>query len=79
MNLKIVRNWNFMRLLRLVLGLSILIQAMLVKDWTMGIMGLVFTMFPILNIGCCGTSGCATRPVKNNNDTTKEISYEELV
>ena len=74
----ILSNWNFMRFVRLVLGIAIIVQSVLVKDWTMGILGLVFTSMPIFNIGCCGVGGCAT-PVKKNVETTKDITYEEVV
>ena len=74
----ILSNWNFMRFVRLVLGIAIIVQSVLVKDWTMGILGVLFTSMPIFNIGCCGVGGCAT-PVKKNTESTKDISYEEVV
>ena len=75
----LLSNWNFMRVIRLVLGLFIMVQAALVKDWTMGLLGVFFTALPVLNIGCCGTGGCATPPEKNRKPDTKDITYEEVV
>jgi hypothetical protein len=69
--------WNFLRLMRLLLGIAILVQAIISKDWLFGLVGIFFTTLPLLNIGCCGVNGCATplnKEVKN-----KEISYEEVV
>ena len=74
----ILANWNFMRLLRLGLGIAIIVQAIIVKDWTMGILGALFTSMPLFNVGCCATGGCAT-PVKKDIDNTKDITYEEVV
>lgn len=74
----ILTNWNFMRFLRLGLGIAIIVQAVMAKDWTMGILGALFISMPVFNIGCCGTAGCAT-PVKKSNETVKDITYEEVV
>ena len=74
----ILSNWNFMRFLRLGLGIVIIVQSVIAKDWTMGIVGLLFTAMPVFNIGCCGTGGCNTA-LKKTAETTKEISYEEVV
>jgi hypothetical protein len=74
----IFSNWNFMRFLRLGLGIFIIVQSIMAKDWTMGILGLLFTAMPVFNIGCCGTGGCNT-PTKKTFETTKDISYEEVV
>jgi hypothetical protein len=78
MKQNILSNWNFMRLFRLALGIVIIVQAVYVHDWTMGILGILFTAMPIFNIGCCGVGGCAT-PVQKQTKTTKDISYEEVV
>lgn len=72
-------NWNFMRVIRLVLGIFIIVQAAMIKDWTMGLLGVFFTALPVLNIGCCGTGACTTPPKKNVETNTKDISYEEVV
>ncbi len=74
----IFSNWNFMRFIRLGLGIAILVQSVIFKDWTMGFLGAVFTAMPIFNPGCCGVGGCAV-PVKENPETTNDITYEEVV
>jgi hypothetical protein len=74
----ILANWNFMRFLRLGLGVAIIVQAVIAKDWTMGIIGTLFTSMPLFNVGCCATGGCAT-PVNTESNNTKEITYEEVV
>ncbi len=74
----ILAKWNFMRLLRLGLGVAIIVQAVISKDWTMGILGALFTSMPLFNVGCCATGGCDI-PVKNDINNTKDITYEEVV
>jgi hypothetical protein len=75
----ILSNWNFMRFLRLGLGIFIIVQAVIAKDWTMGILGTMFTLMPVFNIGCCGAGGCAVPPPKRTSETTKDITFEEVV
>ena len=74
----ILRNWNFMRFLRLALGIAIIVQSAMNGNCAMGLVGLLFTAMPVFNIGCCGTSGCNT-PIKQSKQNTKDITYEELV
>lgn len=67
-----------MRLLRLALGIFILGDGIAQKEVMFIIAGAIFTMMPILNIGCCGIGGtCAPNFTKETNDE-KEISYEEV-
>ena len=74
----LLNNWNFMRILRLGLGIFILVQSVIAIDWAMGILGLLFTLMPICNISCC-CNGCATAPPKKSSVTTKDTIYEEVV
>ena len=74
----ILTNWTFSRFLRLILGFVILAEAISSKDLTIGFAGLLFTMMPVFNIGCCGTGACCTQP-KNNIGSENEIIYEEVV
>ena len=74
----LLSNWNFMRLLRLGMGIAILVQGIILKDVLLAFAGIIFTAMPVFNVGCCGAAGCAT-PLKKGQDTTKEIGYEEVV
>ena len=73
----ILGKWHFMRIIRLALGILVIIQAFITKDWTLGVLGALFTAMPIFNIGCCGVGACAT-PAKTRNEIDKDISYEEV-
>jgi hypothetical protein len=74
----VLRNWNFFRFLRLVLGIVIIVQAIMARDWVFGLAGAFFSGMALFNQGCCGTGACYT-PVKKQSDITKDISYEEVV
>ena len=80
MNMKqaILSNWNFMRFLRLALGIAIIVQSAIAGNWAMAVVGLLFTAMPVFNIGCCGTAGCAAT-VKKSSETIKDTKYEEVV
>ncbi len=67
-----------MRLIRLVFSIMIIAQAFETKQWLLAILGLVIAATAIFNVGCCGAAGCGV-PAKKNNDTTTDISYEEVV
>ncbi len=74
----ILHNWNFMRFLRLAVGIFIIAQSIITKNLTMGILGSLFTIMPLFNIGCCGVGRCAT-PISKTSETNKDIIYEEVV
>ena len=72
-----LRNWNVMRVLRLALGIFIIVQGIIEKEWLFVGLGSLFSLMPLLNIGCCGVSGCNT-PVRKSNKKLEDISYEEV-
>ncbi len=74
---RILDGWNFMRVLRLVVGLIVVVQAVITKDILFGTLGGLFTLMPLLNIGCCGSAGCNV-PTRRSNKEVKDISYEEV-
>jgi hypothetical protein len=74
----ILTNWTFLRILRLVAGIAIIVQAVITKQTLFGIVGILFTSMAIFNTGCCGTGGCDTA-FKNEPENTKDITYEEVV
>lgn len=69
--------WNFMRVLRLVMGLIIIVYAIRAGLWSLAALGGLFSLMPLLNIGCCGASGCSTSFSKNY-EKEKDITYEEV-
>lgn len=72
-----LRSWNFMRILRLALGIFIIVQGVQAQQWLFVGLGGLFSLMPLLNIGCCGVSGCNT-PIRKSNQKTEDITYEEI-
>ena len=74
----ILQGWNFMRILRLVLAIGILVQGIIARDTVTIILGVVFGGMAVANIGCCGVGGCAVKRPSTSNKT-EDIQYEEVV
>lgn len=49
-----------MRLLRLALAIAIIYQGIELEQWLFVVIGGLFALMPLMNIGCCGNNGCAT-------------------
>ena len=74
----ILQNWNFMRLLRLGLGIYIAVQAVETLSILSGVVAAFFIFQAITNTGCCGSNGCAVPTKKSNPDKTEEVEFEEI-
>ena len=72
----ILQGWNFMRILRLGLGIAILVQGIVAKETMTMVLGVIFGGMALANIGCCGINGCAINSRSTNK--TQTIDYEEL-
>lgn len=71
-------NWNFMRVLRLGLGIFIAIQAIKTHDVFSGLIATFLLFQSVTNTGCCGSQGCSTPVSKTNSDKTEDVEFEEI-
>ena len=76
----LLENWNFMRFLRLGMGLWLVYSAFVDHQPLLGLLGGVFALQAIMNAGCCGSSGCAMPGARQHNGTTTKepVHYEEI-
>ena len=74
----LLQNWNFMRFLRLGLGIYIAVQAVETLSFFSGIVAAFFIFQAVTNIGCCGSNACAMPIKKSNLDKTEEVTFEEI-
>lgn len=74
----LLTGWNFMRFLRLGLGIYIAVQAVETLSFLSGIVAVFFLFQAITNTGCCGSNGCAIPINKGKHDTNKEVKFEEI-
>ena len=71
-------DWNFMRFLRLGLGIYITVQAVETLSILSGVVAVFFLFQAITNTGCCGSKGCAFPTKKSNSAKTEEVQFEEI-
>ena len=58
---KVFQNWNFRRLLFLALGLFILVEAAIDRQWTLMLPGAWFALMAIFSLGCA-SGNCSIEP-----------------
>jgi hypothetical protein len=75
--MQILSNWNFSRILRLILGGIILVEGIRSGEFFFILVGGIFTLMPLFNVGCCNTA-CAPRNSRFKAPTNDDISYEEV-
>lgn len=66
-----------MRILRLLMGVAIIVEGVISREWMIVFAGVMFSLIPVLNIGCCSTSGCYA-PIQKDNNKNEEVTFEEV-
>lgn len=72
-----LKQWNVMRLIRLLLGLAIIVQGIWTKENAFIMLGIFFAALPLLNIGCCSTGGCSVNTQKTQKPAS-DVTFEEI-
>ncbi len=74
----LLKNWDFMRFLRLGIGLWLAYTAITEHQLIIGMMAGLFLLQGIMNIGC-GSKGCNVPYNRcNRNQKVEDISLEEV-
>ncbi|MES2519395.1 MAG: hypothetical protein V4585_14880 [Bacteroidota bacterium] len=75
----ILKNWDFMRILRLGMGLWIIYSSFTDRQPLIGLLGTFFVYQAIMNVGCCGSGGCSIPTAKiDDKNQLKDVDYEEV-
>lgn len=74
----IFNGWNFMRWLRLVMGLIFAYQAFQLQNGPLGILAGLFIFQVLANAACCGAVACDTTLRKENSGKTMDVEFEEI-
>lgn len=75
----LTRNWNLMRLIRLILGAFIIYDGFRSREYAFIGAGLLLVGMSLFNIGCCGVQGCDVSPKSlNQNPSEQEVIFEEV-
>ena len=70
--------WHLMRWVRLAFGIFFIVQAIQTHDMLVGTIAGFFLLTAITNVGCCGAGSCAAPGRNDVQDSSEEISYEEI-
>ena len=71
-----VSNWSLMRLIRLATGIFIIVQGIQTNEWPFMVLGVLFSLMPLLNMGCSAAGACK-RTIVNPHEKTEDMPYEE--
>lgn len=74
----ILTGWNFRRGFRMGVGIFFLIWGIVKSDNLLILGGSFFILTTLSNVGCCGAGGCSVPRQKVPNQTTDDITYEEI-
>lgn len=74
----ILENWNFMRFLRLGMGLWLIFESLSTHDTAFMILGGLFIGQAVFNMGCCGSGGCGVDTRKKAYSKIEETTFEEI-
>ncbi|MCA0382757.1 MAG: hypothetical protein LCH58_11380 [Bacteroidetes bacterium] len=73
-------NWNFIRFIRLALGIMVIVQSIQFREYWFVFFGVLLAVLAILDMGCA-SGACGVPPQKQTQQNTKpmeEITYEEV-
>ena len=60
----LLKNWDFVRTLRLLIGLGVGGYAAWAGDYFLATLGGLFIIQAVFNLSCCGSGGCSVAPEK---------------
>jgi hypothetical protein len=75
---RLLAPWNFMRWLRLILGIYVGIQAIMLTDALAGLISVFFLYQAVMNTGCFGAESCAVPQKPTTSKKPEDITYEEV-
>lgn len=70
---RILKNWDFIRVVRLLIGIGIAIYSITSKDYIFFMLGGLLLFQAIMNVSCCGAGGCYT-----DNQQEKNIYGDQI-
>ncbi len=71
----LLKSWDISRLLRLAIGIAVAVQGILVTDWMLIILGGLFSLMPLMNIGCGVNGNCSQRYTSKDRE---DFTYKEV-
>lgn len=75
---KITKNWSISRFIRLGIGLYLLVDGVRSGMILFVLLGVIFTILPLMNIGCCASNSCSVNPSEKENGAEDGVVFEEI-
>lgn len=72
---RILKGWNFRRVLYIAMGAFITGQAILTQQYFIVLFGLYFASMGVFNFGCA-SGVCAYVPTPRSKEATKDVDYD---
>lgn len=70
---QITSGWNFIRATYLLLGIIIVAQSIMSRQWLPALFGVYFASMGLFNYGCA--AGTCTIPYKNKDKKSEDINF----
>ena len=67
-----------MRVLQLILGTGLMVHALYNQEWMLAIICGLFTLSPLLNLGCCSNQCSVPAPLDKSPEKYEEITFKEV-
>lgn len=74
---RILTGWTARRVIYLLMGSLLIIQAVMEKQWVGVALGGYFAAMGIFSFGCAA-GNCAVETKQKRNDTIQDVQYEEV-
>lgn len=79
---RILRNWNFTRVLYLIMGCAVIVQSLISRQWLGIAFGGYFASMGLFAFGCasgnCFGSNCSTETSETKESEIQDIQFEEI-
>lgn len=81
---RILRGWNFKRIVYVIVGVATIVMAFQYKEWLFSLVGIYFAAMGIFAFGCasgnCNTGYYAGKGSRSAEQSgrTRDITYEEV-
>lgn len=59
---RLLNDWNFMRAVKLLLGIYVIYEAIVSKQYFLLILAALFLYQAVFNVSTCGINGCSVKP-----------------
>lgn len=82
MKKKFLTNWTFRRVLYLLIGIVVIVESVMIKQWIGIALGGYFAAMGLFSFGCasgnCFGGNCTVKPQQTAENTIQDVDFEEV-